>query len=422
MRWPRHAVDADQRGDLHLLLQHRLFAVDRVDVGAPAHRLVRHVERGEHVVVEAVLAEQQLVDPLQEQAALGALDDAVVVGARDRDDLADAERAEVGAVGALELGRVVDRADADDDALAGHQPGHALDGADGAGVGERDGGALEVLDGQLVGLDLADQLLVGGEEAGEVERVGVADDRHDERAAAVGLLDVDGEAHVDGVVLDEAGLAVGAGDERVAHRRHGVGDRPHDGVADEVGEADLAHPAADAVAVDDLAVDLEQLGRDVAEAGRRRHGEAALHVGGDRRAGAADRAHLLVLAWPAPPGGSGRVPAARWRSRRRRCRSLRWSAWPGVALVARGGLRRLARRCGRLVLDRRGGGRGGRREGGVGRAVVGEELAPGLAHRLRVLPELLVHLFDQPGVGPEPGTRRRRRAHVAQGTGHAIPG
>ena len=39
------AVDADQRGDLHLLLQHRLFAVDRVDVGPPAHRLVRHVER-----------------------------------------------------------------------------------------------------------------------------------------------------------------------------------------------------------------------------------------------------------------------------------------------------------------------------------------------------------------------------------------
>ena len=76
------AVDADQRGDLHLLLQHRLFAVDRVDVGAPAHRLVRHVEGGEHVVVEAVLAEQQLVHPLQEQAALGALDDAVVVRRR----------------------------------------------------------------------------------------------------------------------------------------------------------------------------------------------------------------------------------------------------------------------------------------------------------------------------------------------------
>ena len=239
-----HPVDADQRGDLHLLLQHRLFAVDRVDVGPPAHRLVRHVEGGEDVVVEAVLTEQQLVDPLQEQPALGALDDAVVVGAGDRDDLADPERAEVGPVGALELGRVVDRADADDHALAGHQPGDALDGADRARVGQRDGGALEVVDGELVRLDLADQLLVGAEEAGEVERVGVADDRHDERAAAVGLLDVDGEAHVDRVVLDEAGLAVGAGDERVAHRRDGIGDRPHDGVADEVGEADLAHPAA----------------------------------------------------------------------------------------------------------------------------------------------------------------------------------
>ena len=58
--------------------------------------------------VEAVLAEQQLVHALQEQAALGALDDAVVVGAGDRDDLADAERAERALVGALELGRVVD--------------------------------------------------------------------------------------------------------------------------------------------------------------------------------------------------------------------------------------------------------------------------------------------------------------------------
>ena len=40
-----HPVDADQRGDLHLLLQHRLFAVDRVDVGVPLDRFVGHVER-----------------------------------------------------------------------------------------------------------------------------------------------------------------------------------------------------------------------------------------------------------------------------------------------------------------------------------------------------------------------------------------
>ena len=92
--------------------------------------------------------------------------------------------------------------------------------------------------------DLADELLVGGEEAGEVERVGFAQHRHDERAGAVALVDVDGEAHVDVLVADEPRLAVGALDERVVHVGHGVGDRPHDGVADDVGEADLALPAA----------------------------------------------------------------------------------------------------------------------------------------------------------------------------------
>ena len=140
----------------------------------------------------------------------------------------------------------------------------------------------------LFGLDLADDLLVGGEELGEVHRAGVLDDRNDERAGAVALVDIDGQTHVDGVVDDEATLAIGAGGVAVAHRRHGVGDRPNDGVADDVREADLALSGACAVAVDDVAVDLEQLGRDVAEAGRRRNRQAALHVGGDRRRGALD--------------------------------------------------------------------------------------------------------------------------------------
>ena len=50
---------------------------------------------------KVVLTEQQFVDPLQEHATFGALDDAVVVGARDRDDLADAQRSNGALVGAL---------------------------------------------------------------------------------------------------------------------------------------------------------------------------------------------------------------------------------------------------------------------------------------------------------------------------------
>ena len=311
------AVHTDELGDGHLLAEHRLFVVDRVRVGSPLDRFVGHPERMEDVVVEPVLAEQQFMHALEERSRFRALDDPVVVRAGDRDHLAHAERAEVATVGALELGRVVDAADADDHTLAWHQSRYRLDRADRARVGERHVGALEVLDGELVVLDLADDLLVGGEEAGEVERVGVADHGHDERAAAVGLRHIHGEAHVDVVVHDEARLAVGTFEERVLHPRHLVGDGADDGVADEVGEADLGQPGALPEPVDHLAVDLEQLGGDVAEAGGGGNVQAALHVGGDGRARAPDRlAGFGCRGWRSVRHGS--------RSGRRRRRGQRF--------------------------------------------------------------------------------------------------
>ena len=89
-----HAVHADQRGDLHLLIEHRVFGVEIVRVLDPLHRLVRHTDGREHLVIEAVLPDQRLVHALQEQTALGALDDAVVVRARDRDDLGHTDSGE----------------------------------------------------------------------------------------------------------------------------------------------------------------------------------------------------------------------------------------------------------------------------------------------------------------------------------------
>ena len=239
-------------------------------------------------MVEVVRAEEQLVDPLQEQARLGALDDAVVVGGADRDDLRHAEVGQRDRVGGLALGRVVERPHADDDALAGHQPRHGLDGADRAGVGEGDRGPAEVVGGELVGPDLADQVLVGAPEGPEVERVGVADDRDHERAAAVALLDVDGEAQADVLVAHDPGLALGVVHVARVHDRHGVGDRPDHGVADEVGEADLPAAGAAEVAVDDPPVDLEQLGRHQAEAGGGGDLEAGLHVADDPGRGPPD--------------------------------------------------------------------------------------------------------------------------------------
>ena len=124
------------------------------------------------LLVEVVLAREQLVDAAQERPRLGALDHAVVVGRGHRHHLGDAERLDLLGGRVLPLDRVGDRAGGDDRALADHQPRHRGDGAQPARVGERDVGALEVVRGELVLPRLVDQVLVVAVEAGEVERVG----------------------------------------------------------------------------------------------------------------------------------------------------------------------------------------------------------------------------------------------------------
>ena len=190
-----HAVGVDEL--LHAGGLVDVVVVRGVDVLDPADRLVGDAQALEDLVVEAVLAEQQLVHDPQEVAGLRALDDAVVVGAGQREDLGDGVAVERLLAGALPLGGVLQRADADDRALARHQARHRVDGADGARVGQRDRGALEVLDGELAAAGLADDVLVGGPEVGEVHRLGGLDRGHQQLAGAVGLGEVDGQAEVD---------------------------------------------------------------------------------------------------------------------------------------------------------------------------------------------------------------------------------
>ncbi len=168
------AVGRDQLDDAGVLVDDRVRVV-----GAPAHRLVGDAELEEDLVVE-VVGEQQLVDGAQEVAGLRALDDAVVVGRRQRDQLADAQLGDAFLAGALELGRVLHRAGADDRALARHQPRHRVHGADGAGVGQRDRHTGEVLGGQLAVARAPHDVLVGGDELAEPHGLAVLDGRHDE--------------------------------------------------------------------------------------------------------------------------------------------------------------------------------------------------------------------------------------------------
>ena len=312
------------------------------DVPHPADRLVGDLERLEHLVPEAAVAEQQPVDVPQELAGLRALDDPVVIGRGQRDGLADRQPGH-GLLGrALVGGRVLHRADADDAALAGHQPRHRVLGADRARVGQPDRGAGEVLDGQLAAAGPADHVLVGHPELAEVHALRGLDRGHQQLARPVLGRHVDGQAQVDVLRLDQRGLAVQLGVGVVHLRRRG--QRADHREPDQVGERDLAAPAAGQVVVDHDAVVDQQLGRHRADAGRGGHGQAGGHV--DR--GAGGRA--------AQPGGA--------RGRRRGRGGLGRLAGDGGRCWRRRGGRRSARgRGGRPGRGRRGG-RRGRRGGG----------------------------------------------------------
>ena len=259
----------------------------------PPRGLVRHREAREHVVVEAVVAEQQAVDAAEELAALRAGDDPVVVGVGERGDLAHPDFGERVRIGALELGGVADAAHAEDEALSGHEPRYRVHGADHPGVRDRARGAGEVVGRHLARAHLLDERFVRAPEPGEVHRVGALDARHEERVGAVAPLHVDGQPEVHLRVAHDRGLAVDRFVRRVEVRE--VGERAHHRERDEVREADLAGERALELVVEDLAVDLEQLRRHRPHRRGGGDGEARLHVL-DRAGGAAtQRLGLLAL-------------------------------------------------------------------------------------------------------------------------------
>ena len=164
-------------------------------------------------LIEPVLALQESIKPSQEASRLRSLDDAVVVGARDRHDLGPRD--------------IADRARGDDRALAFHQARHGGDGADRPRVRQRDRAAGEIIGEELVGACLLDQRLVRLVERGEVHPLGVLDDRHHEPAAAVLALDVDGEAQPDALRCRTVRFAVDFL-KRMGHHRElfdGLDDR-----------------------------------------------------------------------------------------------------------------------------------------------------------------------------------------------------
>ena len=187
----------------------------------------------------------------------------------------------------------------------------------------------------------------------------------------VAPLHVDREPEVHVLVAHDDGLAVFGGERGVEGRE--VGERAEHRVGDQVGEADLARARARQLVVEDLAVDLEQLGRNHPHRGRGRDTQAGLHVL-DRAGGrAAQRLGLVTVEHHRARARrcGGRRGRSRCRRRRRVGRWSRRSRWSrGVAVAGR---------------------RGGVREVG----------APVVVDRGRVPEVTLVELLHEPGVRAE---------------------
>src|SRR5215510_2458849 len=318
-----HAIGVDEFEDAHLFFDLLLFAVDArqegIHVYGPAQRLIGDVDVREDFVVKVMPAEQQFVYVGEEEARFRALYDAVIVGAGDREDLADAELRErlFGHRGVF--GRVFDRAGRDDRALAGHQTRGGHRRADGARVGERNGRALKIADLQFAVARAFNHVLIGGDELLKIHPVRALDVRHEQAARPVFLLHVyghaqvhthfKGAAHPIGRAVD---LFVAVVHLRVFFER--LDHRPRD----EMRIRCLAPALRFEMAIDPAAILVEHFDLNLARRGRCRHGQARLHVLDDLQRGAANRDSL-----------AGRCFSGRRRLRGRRGRGGRGRARVG---------------------------------------------------------------------------------------------
>ena len=336
----------------------------------------------------------------QEVAGLRALDDPMVVGRRQRDQLADAPLGDAFLAGALELRRVLHRARTDDRALPTHQPRHRMNGADSARIRQRDRHAAKVFGGQLAVAGAPHDVLIGGDELPERHGVGTLYACHHQLPVAVLALQIDGQAQVGVRRRDRRRLAVHLREVPVHVRE--LLDRLHDRVTEQVGERDLAAASALELVVDDDPIVDQQFRRNGPHAGRGRHVQRRVHVLDDGRGGAAQ--HPYLVAFPAPGRGSRlRLGGCVQGGFLLRGGSLAYR--PGLG--GRSGLGRLGRlrsglrlgRCswlGRFPIAGQRSGVGGRFRG-----VVDQEFMPARIDRGGIFAELAVHLLDQPLVLPE---------------------
>ena len=206
----------------------------------------------------------------QEFSGLSTLDDAMVVGRGERRHFGDPQFRYSGGGVALVGGGIVDRSDPEDHALARHEASDGVIGSKASRVRQGGGNPLEIVDGQLIGAPLPDDLLVSSPEIEEVHLLGAFDSRHNQLARSVRGNDVDGHAEVDLMVLDEVRFTVNLG-ICIVHGGHCFESLDH-GISQDVSKGNLAAFGLFKEGVDHGALLDDQLHRYVTHRRGRRHG------------------------------------------------------------------------------------------------------------------------------------------------------
>ena len=269
-----HAVRVNQllnTGDLRNLV----LVVDVV-VAGPAHRLERDAQVAEDSVVEVIAAEQVVLDQLQELTGTGALNHAVIVGAGQGDNLRQTLLSNQLLGQTTELSRVLESTHTNNGGLALRQAGHRVNGTDTAGVGQRHGGAAEILDGQRAVTAALDDVVVSVPELAEAQLLGTLNVRNHQVTRTIGAGDINCQTEVHVSVVDGNGLALlihVVGHVHGGHSRNGADDR----VTNNVGEGNLAAAGAGQVLVDSATVLNQKLSGDRANSRSGGDGQRLFH-------------------------------------------------------------------------------------------------------------------------------------------------
>ena len=243
------AVGVDELSDTRRLA---LLAFQVVlEVCFPRVGLDRNMQSRKDTFVETIATRQLNVHETEEFTGSSTLDDAVIIGRRDKHRLANSHESKFARGDSSELGWIIHCPHTDNQPLATHQTRNRGRGADGARIRQGDSGTLIILSRKFALLCPSDNALIGVNKLREGQGISIVDNRNNQTAFAT-VLDIDRQAKSHVCQFFNRGFTVlkNIANIQLWH----LGKRLNDGIPNEMRERNLAANSALQVRVHNRAV------------------------------------------------------------------------------------------------------------------------------------------------------------------------